>query len=131
MKSVKPGRGPSAMGAAVGILVALFGVFWTIMAVSIGAWFMAPFGILFVIASIVGVIYNYKNATGEERYSSFDIVDSDEEGDPFNKRLGRKTDVFDTKNAYSGTTSSYCPYCGKKLESDFAYCPNCGREIRK
>ena len=36
MKRVKPGRAPSAMGAAMSVVVAVFGVFWTIAALSIG-----------------------------------------------------------------------------------------------
>ena len=88
MKSVKPGRGPSMMNAVIGIAVALFGVFWTVMAISGGAWIMAPFGIIFVVIAIVQVIYNFKNATGKNRYSEFDITDSDEEHDPFNEKFG-------------------------------------------
>ena len=30
MKSIKPGRGPSMMGAIVGIAIAVFGILWTI-----------------------------------------------------------------------------------------------------
>ena len=37
MKRVKPGRAPSAMGAAMSAVVAVFGVFWTIAALSMGA----------------------------------------------------------------------------------------------
>lgn len=131
MKSVKPGRGPSALSAVVGIAVALFGVFWTILAISGGAAIMAPFGIIFIIIAIVTVIYNIKNATGKERYSDFDIVDSNEEGDPFNRKFGSGRDVFDTENAYSGENVKYCPYCGKKLEKDFEFCPKCGRRAEK
>ena len=133
MKSIKPGRGPSKLSAIIGILVALFGVFWTIGTLAMGAWFMAPFGIIFIIMSVVNVVYNYKNATGEERYSAFDIVDSDEEGDPLNRRYGKNNDVFDTSRAYTQSDNSkgFCPYCGKRLESDFAYCPHCGKRIEK
>ena len=53
MKSIKPGRGPSMMGGIIGIAVALFGVFWTILAIAGGAWFMAPFGIIFVVIAAV------------------------------------------------------------------------------
>lgn len=130
MKSVKPGRGPSALGAIAGIGVALFGVFWIIGAVSMGAWFMAPFGIIFVIIALSGAIYNYKNATGKERYSSFDIVDSDEEGDPLNRRFGKNNSVFDTSEAYSGK-ACYCAYCGQRLDGDFSYCPHCGRKVER
>ena len=34
MKHVKPGRGPSAMGAMGAIFTALFGVIWTVAAAS-------------------------------------------------------------------------------------------------
>lgn len=34
MKSIKPGRGPSAMGALGSIICVVFGIFWTIMASS-------------------------------------------------------------------------------------------------
>lgn len=133
MKSVKPGRGPSGLGALSGIFAALFGVFWIVLTISIGAWFMAPFGVIFVIIAIVNVIYNYKNATGEERYSVFDIVDSDEERDPFDRKYGKKKDEFIVSGAYAQKSDSdkydYCPYCGKKLESDFEFCPYCGRKI--
>ena len=67
MKSVKPGRGPSMMGGIMGIAVGLFGVFWTILAVSGGAWFMAPFGIIFVVIAVVQAIYNFKNAKNPNR----------------------------------------------------------------
>ena len=53
MKSVKPGRGPSMMGGIIGIFVALFGVFWTVMAIASGAAIMAPFGIIFVVIAII------------------------------------------------------------------------------
>ena len=37
MKSVKPGRGPSAMGAMGSVIAVIFGIFWTIAAASMGA----------------------------------------------------------------------------------------------
>ena len=37
MYSLKPGRGPSLMGAVGGIVVAIFGVIWTFAAMSMGA----------------------------------------------------------------------------------------------
>ena len=61
MKSVKPGRGPSMMSAIVGIFVAIFGVVWTIAAVSMGAGIFGLFGLVFVAIAIVQVIYNFKN----------------------------------------------------------------------
>lgn len=45
MKSIKPGRGPSMMGAFGSAAVTVFGILWTIMAMSMGApIFFACFG---------------------------------------------------------------------------------------
>lgn len=123
MKSVKPGRGPSMMGGIIGIAVAAFGVIWTVMAIAGGVWIMAPFGIIFVIISVIDVIYNFKNATGKNRYSQYDITDENEEPDPLNERFGG--------NEYKRNTEKgeYCPYCGEKTQRDFEYCPKCGRKL--
>lgn len=127
MKSVKPGRGPSMMGGIIGIAVGLFGVFWTVLAVRGGAEAMAPFGIIFVVIAVVQAIYNFKNATGENRYSQFDITDDNEEPDPWNERFGKKNPP-EAKND-SDTKSNFCPYCGVKADSDFEFCKNCGRKL--
>ena len=84
MKSIKPGRGPSFMGGVMSILVGLFGVVWTVVAASAGGGFFALFGIIFIAVAVVQAIYNFKNATGKNRYSAFDITDSSEEPDPLN-----------------------------------------------
>jgi len=139
MKSIKPGRGPSMMGVIVGVAVAVFGVLWTIGATSItsdmGGMF-APdpfeqtmsaifplFGVVFVIIAIVGVVYNYKNATGKNRYSTYDIVDGDEEPDPLNERFGAEQ-----QHSQDGE-SAFCPYCGTKIEDDYRYCNKCGKRL--
>lgn len=140
MKSIKPGRGPSMMGVIVGILVAVIGVAWTIGAVSItsdmGGMF-APdpfeqtmsaifplFGVAFVIIAIVGVVHNFKNATGRNRYSEYDIVDGDEEPDPLNERFGNPA-----QNPSGSGESAFCPYCGNKTEGDYIYCNRCGKRL--
>ena len=83
MKSIKPGRGPSMMNAAGAVFAVIFGIIWTIAAAGMGAPFFFPlFGLLFIGMGVMSAVYNFKNATGEERYSTFDIVDSDEEPDP-------------------------------------------------
>ena len=126
MKSIKPGRGPSMKGGIVSLAMAAFGVLWIIGVLAIGGGFFAAFGVIFVIIAIVEAVYSFKNATGENRYSSFDIVDDSEEPDPLNDRFG-------TANArVSNTTtekSNYCPYCGTKAEEDYAYCSNCGKKL--
>ena len=127
MKSVKPGRGPSAMGAVGSVIAVIFGIFWTITAASMGAPFFFPlFGVLSIILGIVQAVYHFKNATGENRYSSFDIVEDDEEPDPLNARFG---DVSQGGPAVGGGDVRFCPYCGAKLGSDFTYCGKCGRKL--
>ena len=128
MKSIKPGRGPSMMGGVMGIFVAIFGVFWTIMATGMGApIFFTLFGIGFVIIAVIQAVYNFKNATGKNRYSSYDIVDSREEVDPWNEKYG---------NSYSSGVPSgaeddvnFCPFCGARAEDGYAFCAKCGKKL--
>lgn len=130
MKSIKPGRGPSKYSMVGSIAVAVFGVFWCIMAASMGAGFMVPFGILFVGMAVYGAIYNHHNATSKDRYSLFDIVDSEEESDPLHEKYGRNvenTDIDQTQ--MNGTSVEYCPYCGKQVNGDFDFCPKCGKKL--
>ena len=130
MKSVKPGRGPSFLGCVVCLFMALFGVLWTVAAFSIDAGLsgviFSLFGIIFVGFAVVNAIYNFKNATGKNRYSEFDITDGDEEPDPLNARFG---DVSQGGPAVGGGDFRFCPYCGAKLGSDFTYCGKCGRKL--
>ncbi len=91
MKSIKPGRRRSrynAVGAVIGIV---FGIIWTIAALSMGAPFFFPlFGLVFIGMGVYNAVYNYRNATSENRYSEFDITDENEEPDPLNERYGAR-----------------------------------------
>jgi len=129
MKSVKPGRGPSKLGMVGGIAAALFGIFWCILAASMGAWFMVPFGLIFVGVAVYNAIYNYRNATSKDRYSIIDIVDEDEETDPLNEKYGRKATSNHPVFEENGTSAAYCPYCGMAVDSEFDFCPKCGRKL--
>lgn len=127
MKSVKPGRGPSAMGALSSVIAVIFGIFWTITAASMGAPGLFPlFGVLFVIMGIISAVYNLKNATGENRYSSFDIVEGLEEPDPLNQRFAASQ--ADVEAPWDGTFR-FCPYCGAKLGAEFEFCGKCGKKL--
>lgn len=127
MKSVKPGRGPSAMGALGSVIAVIFGIFWTITAASMGAPFFFPlFGVLFIILGIVQAVYNFKNATGESRYSAFDIVEEGEEPDPLNTRFGN---ALQDGPAPEAGDLRFCPYCGARLGADFTYCGTCGKKL--
>ncbi|MED4754820.1 zinc ribbon domain-containing protein [Brevibacillus choshinensis] len=135
MKSIKPGRGPSAMGAAGSIAISVFGIFWTIMAFTItrdapfpiGLFFPA-FGILFVAIGIFQAIYHYKNATSKQRMSLFDITDSREEKDPLNLRFGQEA-MRAVESQEDSSSKAFCPYCGEGVKSGFQYCPKCGKKL--
>jgi len=129
MRSIKPGRGPSRMGVAGGVAASLFGVFWCVVAASMGAGFMVPFGLIFIGLAVYNVIYNYHNATSEKRYSIIDIVDGDEEPDPLNEIYGKKASVNRGYGEENGTSAEYCPFCGKSVDSEFDFCPKCGKEL--
>ena len=125
MKSVKRGRGPSFLSGIIGIGVALFGVFWTILAIAGGAWFMAPFGLIFTGIAVVRAMYAFKNATGKNRYSEYDVTDGEEEPDPLNEMFGEREE----RNVPSQTESRYCPYCGQRVEAEYEFCNVCGKKL--
>lgn len=128
MKSVKPGRGPSAMGALGSVVMAVVGLLWTIMASSMGAPGIFPlFGVLFIIIAVVNGIYNYKNATGKNRYSTFDITEDGEETDPLQQRFGQLHVNDDTRASSPG--ASFCPYCGEPAQTDYEFCSKCGKRL--
>ncbi len=134
MKSIKPGRRQSFMGGLAAVFGIIFGIFWTIMAISIGAPFFFPlFGLFFIGIGVVNAVHSFQNATGEHRYSEFDIVDSEEEPDPWNVRFGGERDMKADDPAADILTGTlaYCPYCGAKLGEDFAFCGRCGKALPK
>ncbi|MEA4988939.1 MAG: zinc-ribbon domain-containing protein [Anaerovorax sp.] len=140
MKSIKPGRGPSMMGGIGSIAVGIFGVFWTIGAVNMGApWFFALFGVVFIIMAIVQAIYNFNNATNKNRFSEFDIVDESEETDPMQQYIDHKM-TTESKSVNSSMKENmgieenenkiaFCPYCGTKVSADFEFCSKCGKRL--
>ena len=125
MRSIKPGRGPSMMGGVVGIFMIGFGILWTVLAAQASGLF-AIFGILWTGVAVVSTVYNFKNATGKNRYSDYDITDAEEEPDPLNRRFG--SPESDARPDAAGAPR-YCPYCGSPVAGDFRYCSACGREL--
>ncbi|NMA94046.1 MAG: zinc ribbon domain-containing protein [Clostridiales bacterium] len=125
MKSIKPGRGPSMMGGIVGTVMVVFGLIWTATASRMSPTF-ALFGILWTGLAIAMTVYNFKNATSKNRYSSFDITDSSEESDPLNERFGNpQIDVQKENNV----DSRFCPYCGTAVAEDYEFCNSCGKKL--
>ena len=124
MKSIKPGRAPSLLSGVIGIIMVLFGIFWTVMASTFGGIMMVS-GVLWAIIALVITIFNIKNGTAKKRYSMYDITDDKEEADPLNERFKEKKD--DVKD--DGNDSKYCPYCGAKVEETYEYCNKCGKKL--
>ncbi len=114
------------MGGIMCILIGLFGVMWTVVAAGMGGGVIAMFGIIFVAIAVVQAIYNFKNATGKNRYSAYDITDGCEEPDPLNERFGHPQPVRQQDKAVD---SQFCPYCGTAVEDDYTYCNNCGKKL--
>ena len=134
MYSVKPGRGPSLMGAVGGVVVAVGGVIWIVIASSIGApGVFVLFGVLFVFMAMAGVAYNLYNASQKNRMSTFDITTGSEESDPIAQAMGHAPPTSSHEQTGHGKARKYegdfCPFCGAKASQDFDYCPKCGKDI--
>ena len=115
MKSVKPGRGPSIMSGVAAAGVAFFGVIWVVAVLSIGApWFMAAFGVVFILIAIGSAAYSFYSGTAQNRPSVVDIVDDSEEPDPLNQ-------VFHNKK--------YCLQCGEPVLPSARFCSGCGQKL--
>ena len=113
------------LGGITGIFMIGVGIVWTVIAAQASGLF-ALFGVFWTCIAVVMTIYNFKNATGENRYSAYDITDHHEEPDPLNERFGgqsaqTKDDAF--------VESLYCPYCGTKVEGEYIYCNRCGKKL--
>ena len=112
------------MGGVAGIFMIIIGIGWTVVASQLH-WLMTLFGICWTGIAISNTIYNFKNAKGRNRYSAYDIVDGFEEPDPLNQRYGNTT----APHQHPGTSSRFCPYCGKQTDSAFDFCPGCGKQL--
>lgn len=135
MKSIKPGRGPSMMEGVMSLLVAGIGVVWTILAVSMGAGFMAVFGIAFIAIAVAQAVGGFYNATAKERTSIVDIVDSEEEGDPLAAHIHADSDPAENapdalKSDEALPVGGFCPYCGAKAKEDHRFCARCGKPLK-
>ena len=78
--------------------------------------------------AITITVYNFKNATGKNRYSQFDITDSNEEPDLLNERFGN-AQSFENSARNTASESAYCPYCGTPVGDGFEFCNRCGKRL--
>jgi hypothetical protein len=138
MKSIKPGRGPSVMAGFGSLVMVIFGILWTILAFGItsgapmGIGIIFPlFGVCFVLIGIGQMVYNFTNATRDNRFSSMDLVDEEEEPDPLNEMFGREgpSDLDHATPMVAVSKARFVHTAGAGLEPDFEFCPKCGRDI--
>lgn len=107
-------KAEKSYGIFVSVFTIAFGMFWCIVAASIGGWIMVPFGLIFVGLAIYRLAVLLKLTKEEKK-----------------PREPWETPVHSGENAprKSNASCSFCPYCGEKTEEKFTYCPNCGRRI--
>ena len=138
MRSVKPGRGPSAMGAVGSAAAILFGLFWTVMAYQLTrdspfpmvGTFFPLFGAVFVLVGIASLLYHLYNTAAPNRLSSFDLTEHGEEPDPLNRRFGSRRAARHEGRSPSRTyAGEFCPFCGEKADPEVDFCPHCGKDI--
>ena len=125
MKHIKPGRGPSMLSGILGIFMIGFGVLWTILAATASPVF-ALFGVLWTAMAVTVTVYHWKNATKKNRYSAYDITDSDEEPDPLQQKFDGEAAEQSRQTNYEG---AFCPYCGAKAQKDHRFCSSCGKKL--
>ncbi len=113
------------LGGIMGICMIGFGIIWTVIAAQANGMF-ALFGIIWTGIAVVTTIYNFKNATGKNRYSTYDITDTGEEPDPLNARFGRPQGEEEDGVL---ADSKFCPYCGAPAKGDFFFCNRCGKKL--
>jgi hypothetical protein len=129
MYSIKPGRGPSMMGAIIGLVIGVpFVLFWIGGASRIGAPpFFVFFGIAFLVVLLINVAMGFYNGMAKNRISQMDITTSAEEPDPLN----RVAQAPPNAQPPLPGESRFCPFCGRVLEQEFKFCPACGKAAPK
>ena len=145
MRSIKPGRGPSAISAIGSVVGILFGIFWTAIAFAITkdapipiVHFAFPaFGVIFILIGVVSLVYNITNTVSPNRFSTFDVTTDAEEPDPLNRRFGNPgNDAVASPSPHVRSTNSprkfpgeFCPFCGERVTDEMDFCPKCGKDI--
>lgn len=129
MKSVKQGRESHFMSAVVSGLAVIFGLGWTFFVMSSGGGAFGLFGLVFVLIGILNVIRGLRGAFSKNRPSEYDIMDSDEEPDPWNERFGNRyqTTDFSANDTYG--KNEFCPFCGAAVGDNFEFCNKCGKKL--
>ncbi len=106
MKNNRPGQG---IASVLMLLPAIFGIFWTVKAASMGApAFFCLFGVVFTALALFRWGRGMKRTLGSGENGS-------EAPPEFREPISRP----------AGT----CPYCGADTRENIAYCENCGKKL--
>lgn len=97
------------LGASVVALI--FGIFWCLAALAMGAGFMLIFGIPFVGLLAYRLVMVIK--FGDRKPNQ----PPRQEMDPWEQRV-------------KPVGNGFCPYCGSAVDESFEYCPKCGRKLK-
>ena len=117
------------IGGIGNIIAAVFGVVWIWAAAGMGAPVpFLMFGVVFVVMALVSAVYNFQNATGENRFSEYDITEDGEEPDPLEKRQNHTVSLA-KDSAAETKEGGFCPYCGAKTAADYTFCRKCGKKL--
>ncbi len=133
MYSIKPGRGPSLIGAILSLIIGVpFVLFWIGGAHKAGApGFFVFFGVIMLAAIIITALLGLYNATARDRISEFDVTTRTEENDPFDSLAPPPPPPSAhgpvSARAEQAPSKRFCPYCGESLAQDFRFCPGCGK----
>jgi hypothetical protein len=164
--SVKQGRGPSFLGGIAGIFMTVIALFIAISFSRTSKHFDSDFfgpgprlfnyiPILFVFIGIVVTIYNFYNVFARNRLSQIDIMDQNQEPDPFNSMFsgrsvqyrrddedlmldhlskrenrGRRRDPVNMQTRRKPELARSPPGSSRRrIEGDF--CPYCGKKVSK
>ena len=110
----------------VGVIVALFALWWTSRAVELGApGGFVLWGVILIGISIAAAVWFFrKSAKAEEEYES---IDNKINYISLNNNEPVKT--ID-KNNVKKEKSKFCPYCGTPASGYFDTCLNCGKKLQ-
>lgn len=108
----------SIVGLIMCLFMIAFGMFWTMMAASLGApiWF---FGLFFVAIGVVILVSNIRELVAFRRAPK-------QVGSVSDSRTPYDSDYYGSDSMRG---SDFCPYCGARAGLDFEYCKKCGRKI--
>lgn len=107
----KERKAGKAWHMGMSVVALIFGIFWCLAALSMGAGVMLIFGIPFV--GLLGYRLVMVAKHGEEKPKE----PPRQEVDPWERQE-------------SANANGFCPYCGSSVEESFAYCPKCGRKLK-